>query len=503
MIAIAVALVLALLVIYLLAIWQILLAPFRALGVLVAGMAVHNFLIMILLRLGTPAGVVRIVQAWKEGIILLLLGLAAIAFLRTWRANGLPRLTMSRSALIAGPGLTALDLVVVAFAGLAVLYTVLPHSLLHGSANLTQRLIGLRVVLLLPVLYLFGRIFRPRHHQDLRWVGFVILGAGALVGLFGLFELEFVPTRDWLNWGVNQLSAWLGFTYNGPFGLPANFFQTTIEGYLLRRMVSTYVSPLGIAYAGLVVTPLALALLIGVRGRARWIGLPLTALLILGIMFSLTRLALFLLVIEFFIIAILVRNRWVLYASPVVALAAVFMLFQYPYVGPLLDRQLVPVPHRPSSLHIASSGDPSLAEHAGLLGYDLRYVRQHPLGTGIGSSIHRFGTSVGTGESAIFDMFGDMGVLGGVLYLLMYAGSFFIAVFAFFRVRRDKLLAMLPLVCIVGAAGLGPVTMTSDLWSDFATTFLFWWAAGASVTTLARGIKVLDAPSLVADEQGA
>jgi hypothetical protein len=499
MIAIAAALVLALLVIYGLAVWQMVRAPFRALGVLVAGMAVHNFLIMILLRLGTPSFLVRIVQAWKEGIILLLLGLAGLALLRAWHSRALP--TVSLSLEPRAGAVVLLDLVVVAFAALAVLYTVLPQSLLHGSANLTQRFIGLRVVLLLPALYLFGRVFQPRSRDDLRWVGFVILGASAFVGLFGLYELWLVPTRDWLSWGVNQFSAWLGFRYNGPFGLPANFFQTTLEGPLLRRMVSTYISPLGIAYAGLVVTPLAIALVVGVRGRARWFAVLLTVLLLAGIMFSLTRLALFMVVIELFIIAVLTRNRWLLYAIPVVALAAVFMLFQYPYIGPLMDRQLNPIAQRPSSLHIASSGDPSLGEHASLLGYDLRYVRQHPLGTGIGSSIHRFGTSAGTGESAIFDMFGDMGVLGGLLYLLMYAGSFFVAVFAYFRLRRDLLLAMLPLVAAVAGAGLGPVTITSDLWSDFATTFLFWWAAGASVTLLAsRDTTVLDAPAHVAAE---
>src|SRR3989442_14660246 len=49
-------------------------APFRALGILVAGMAVHNFLLMILLRLGTPDVLVRLLQAWKEDIPAALLG---------------------------------------------------------------------------------------------------------------------------------------------------------------------------------------------------------------------------------------------------------------------------------------------------------------------------------------------------------------------------------------------------------------------------------------------
>ena len=229
----AVLLVLLLVAIYALAVWQIWRSPFRALGVLV--------------------------QSWKEGLLLLLSLMAAAAFIRAWRAGHLPR-----------PNL--FDLLVAVFAGVAVIYTVLPPSLLHGSANLQQRVIGLRVLLLLPLLYLFGRVFQPRSRADLRWVAWAILGSAAAVGLFGLWELWLVPTPDWFGWGVNQLSAWLGFVYNGPKGLPANFFQTTADGLLLRRMVSTYVSPLGIAYAGLVVVPLAVALILALKqARKRWL----------------------------------------------------------------------------------------------------------------------------------------------------------------------------------------------------------------------------------------
>src|SRR5439155_26272095 len=214
---------------------------------------------------------------------------------------------------------------------------------------------GLRVLLLLPALYLFGRVFQPRGRSDLHWVAWAIAGAGAAVGLFGLVELWFVPTSAWLDWGVNQLSAWLGFAYNGPRGLPANFFQTTAEGFLLRRMVSTYVSPLGIAYAGLVVVPLAVALILALKqARKRWLAAALLILLLAGILFSLTRLALLMTVAEFLMLAVLTRRRWVLYATPVVAGLAMFMIFQYVYVGPLMNRNLVPVAQRPTHLNISS-----------------------------------------------------------------------------------------------------------------------------------------------------
>jgi hypothetical protein len=448
-------------------------------------MAFHNILLMFLLNLQTPVLLIRVVQAWKEGILVLLGMIALLRLFRLLRKGERFRLSI-------------LDWVVVAFTALTLVYLVLPASLMHTSANLHQRLLGARLVLLLPALYLFGRIFPPERRSEIRWAAGLILGSAGIVGLFGAWELWFLPTQAWLGWGVNQLSAFLGFAYNGPKSLPANFFQTTAEGYLLRRMVSTYVSPLGIAYAGILVVPLAVALLLERRGSGGWrtfLWLAM-AFLIVGIIFSLTRLALLVVVLEFLLLAILSRRRWVLYTTPVVALMVVFALFGYVRVGPLMDRNLQAITDRPSSLHIATGSDPSLNEHSGLLGYDVLYVIHHPMGTGLGSSVHRFGTSEGTGESAVLDMFGDLGVVGGLLYLLMYAGMLLMGAFAYWRHRADPLLAALPLVALVGGLALGPITLTSDVYGDFATTFLIWWAAGASAT-----LYLINLPGLAADSE--
>ena len=67
----------------------------------------------------------------------------------------------------------------------------------------------------------------------------------------------------------------------------------------------------------------------------------------------------------------------------------------------------------------------------------------------------------------------------------------------YFRLWRDPLASMLPLIYAVAAAGLAPITLTSDIWGDFATTFLFWWAAGASITLYlaSRQTRVTAAPA--------
>ncbi|TMF12245.1 MAG: hypothetical protein E6I37_07620 [Chloroflexi bacterium] len=459
-------------------------SPFRALGILVAGMAVHNFLLMILLRLGTPDLLVRLIQAWKEIILLALLGVALWTGSRRWQAGSRPRLR-------------PIDGLVVAFAIVALIYFVLPGSLLQSHATLTQRVLGLRVLLLIPVLYLFGRIFPPRGRSDLTWTATLIVGAAGLVGLFGMIELWLVPTAQWLGWGVNQLSAWLGFTYHGPSGLPENFFQTTAEGILLRRMVSTYVSPLAIAYTGLLVVPLGIALLLDRHPRLRSFAAVALGLALLGILFSVTRLALAALVAEWALLYVLWRRRWLIPATLLVAGAVVLVIYQYPRIGPLVDRNLVAIGHRPTGMHFASQSDPSAIEHLQELGKDVDFVRQHPLGAGLGSSVHRYGATVGTGESAVLDVFGELGVVGGLLYIGIYLAGIVYGLRAFFRRRDDPLASALGLTAAAGGLALIPITLTSDIWSDFSVTFLFWWAVGYSVmlattattatTTLGRG----------------
>src|SRR5579864_8787616 len=123
MTALGIVLILALAVLYGLGIRAILQVPFRALGILVGGMAFHNLVLMILLRLGTPHVLVRIAQAWKEGILLLLLLLALRQGAVRWRGGWRPRLRF-------------LDWLMLAFALLALVYSVLPGRLFPAPTTL-------------------------------------------------------------------------------------------------------------------------------------------------------------------------------------------------------------------------------------------------------------------------------------------------------------------------------------------------------------------------------
>ena len=456
--------------------------PFVGLGVLVAGMGFHNFLIMVLVRLETFSFLIRAVQGWKEAILALLFLAAGLRLYREYRAGALGRPI-------------PLDWVAAAFLLVMLVYLVLPAGVLHGHAGLQQRFAAFRLVALFPLLYALGRTFKEPAETEHATVAWLVVGAAAVVGAFGLIELWFVPTRTWLDWGVNQFSAWLGFTYSGPRGLPENFFQTAGPELYLRRMVSTYLSPLGIAYTGLLAFPIGVVLLDSRHKRSRGQTLAIIAmtLLLAGILFSVTRLALFALIGEAILLALIIRRPWLYVSAPVLIAVVLAFTIIYPRLGPAVDVNLNPISLR--NAVFISAGDPSLLEHLKTVAADMKVAIRHPLGEGLGSSgasANRFGSTstaspdYAPGESAILTVFVDTGIVGGALYLALYLLGLYFSALGLLAARRGSLVWALPMAAVVGGLALIPVTLTNDVWGDLSVTFLFWWAVGYSVS-LATG----------------
>jgi hypothetical protein len=454
--------------------------PFLGLGVLAGGMAFHNFVIMVLIRLGTTPTLIRVVQGWKEAIIGLLIIIAALRLYRAYREGRLGRPI-------------ALDWVAAAFLVIIIVYLILPSSVLHGSASFQQRLAAFRLAVYMPVLYALGRTFYPTPPRDIERMAWIAVSAAAVVGAFGLYELWFVPTRVWLSWGVNDFSAWLGFRYLGPGHLPENFFQTLPSGLYLRRMASTYLSPLGIAYTGLILFPIAVVLVDHQPRRTirAFVASLAFMFLLAGIYFSITRLALAALVGEGILLALLMRRTWIAIMAPLLAVGVFFILFIYPLIGPAVDANLTAGgPQRGS---IVTTGDPSFAEHLRTLSIDINVAMRHPLGEGFGSAgstANRLGPAKSAnpdyapGESAVLTMFVDIGVLGGVAYLAFYLLGVVQASRAFLR-TRGRWESALPMAAAIGGLALLPITLTSDMWGDLSVLFVFWWAVGYSASLAA------------------
>lgn len=450
--------------------------PFVGIGFLVAGMAFHNFVIMWLLHLGTPHVLVRAVQGWKELILFLL---AVIAVTRVLQL----RQHVEFRKLIAS------DWIALAFAFLTIAYFLLPQSVTHSGANLSQRLVGFRILFLIPLLYFLGRALGAPSDRERLAVVWLSLGAAGVVSLFGIFELFLLPTRVWLDWGINQYNSFLGFKYQGPAGLPENFFLTLPDGTLIRRMVSTYMSPLGIAYTALLLFPMAIAVMDRrvPQQTVRWIAM-LTTLIVVGVALSLTRLALFGLVGESVLLFLVLRRGWIVGLVPVVVIAAALALFPYTTIAPAVDQNLGIVSR--GNLHWNLANDSSAHEHYGYLIQDVKFDLHHPLGLGTGASTIRYGKLVGTGESAVLGVFGDLGLVGGGLYLALYGFGIWYGWRTLRMTRKASLEEVMPLIAFVGGLGLFPITMTSDVWGDLSVTLLFWWAVGATASLSTRAIRL-------------
>lgn len=437
-----------------------------------AGMAVHNFVVMVLLRLGTPQLLVRVVQGWKELFLIVLLVIAARTVMAHRGDDHLGTLTRT-------------DVIAIAFAVIICVYFVIPTSMLGSDASLSQRLVGLRTLIVIPLVYFIGRTI-PANDRDRLTVVLIAMGAGAFVALFGAYELFFVSTRTWLDWGVNAYTSFLGFTYHGPAGLPENFFITVSDGTFVRRMVSTYVSPLGVAYTALLLFPLGIAAIDRrVSQRVAAVIAVATALAVLALALSITRLALFAAIGEAVLLAIVLRRVWIAALVPVLIAASLAALLPWASIAPAVDSNLNPV-SRTGIVWTIPGNDSSGREHYDYLKSDLLVDLQHPLGLGTGASTVRYGQLAGTGESAVLGMFGDLGVVGGSLYLILFGAAIWHGYRALTRSRAASLEEALPLVALIGGLALIPITMTTDLWGDLSVTFLFWWSAGASATMCAE-----------------
>src|SRR5215467_8795173 len=161
------------------AMWWTWRRPFIGLGLLVSGLAVHNFAVMALLGLGTPVPLVRLVQGWKEVFLLLLVVIAARTVLNHRQDSTLGPLTLT-------------DGIAIAFAAIVCVYFLIPPSVLGSDASFAQRLVGMRTLIVLPLLYFIGRTVMARDDRERRTVVLLCVGAGAAVAIFGLVELFFI-----------------------------------------------------------------------------------------------------------------------------------------------------------------------------------------------------------------------------------------------------------------------------------------------------------------------
>jgi hypothetical protein len=380
------------------AVWR---RPVLAVFAFVVGLALHNAVMAVLYGIGVRGAALTVIQAWKE--VLLAAALARVAG-DALRARALP--------FSPGP----VDAFALAFGALVVLYALLPQGWLGGAADAKTVLYGLRHDGTCVVAYFLGRSLVVPQLRPL------VLGTAAAIAAAGLIEVYAFPIEWWRDAHVaGYFNEQLGFDFHGPARLPENFvFNTGDENNLLRRLVSTFLSPLGTAY----VLVVALCLW-AVRPRTWW---PLAAVAYVGLLFTFTRAALLALAGALVVLA-LARRTWWPAALAVVTLAVGAVWTQvYPSIAAETHWFPADLAYQQQQARIrgvppgetVSLDEPSIRSHLTALRDGIETVAEHPQGFGLGNAGEtalRRGLTPKAGESTYTELGVDTGLLGALAFV--------------------------------------------------------------------------------------
>lgn len=397
--------------------------PRVALVVFIVGLALHNLAMAELWELGVRGGALDAVAAWKDVLLAVALGVAL------WGARAVPlTLWADRFAL--------------AFAAVVVLYWLLPQSWLGGDASARGELFALRHDLLPVGAYFLGRLL-VLSASEWRRASFALVGTAIAVVVWGLIDVYLVPLQWWRESGVpGWFDEQLGLTYRGLSGLPENWvLNTGDEQNPVRRVVSSFLSPLATAYLLVVVLVYLLA------RRSTRFTLVAAGAAYVGLLWTHTRAA-FLALAGGLVVLALVQRRWL----PVVLAAAslvvgVAFVKAFPDVGPstsYTQAELEFLRERGQAspgvdADPLGGGDASTTSHLRNLRDGVEAVVRHPQGYGLGNSgvvASRTGATVIAGESTYTEIGVDTGLAG-----LAAFSAWLLAVLAGLRSRSQWLTA--------------------------------------------------------------
>jgi O-antigen ligase len=265
--------------------------------------------------------------------------------------------------------------------------------------------------------YFLGRAL-TLSHLDRRRVGWAILGVGAVVAAWGLLDIYTVSLQTWRDSGVpGWYREQLGLDYGkGLSGLPENFVYNPGDERPLRRLVSTFLSPLATAYM-----LLAALLLAATWGRTRWLP-AVTALLAVGLLFTYSRTTIAALAVGLVALAYGLRQWWPVVAAAIFVAAAFFFVRGYEDLAPEarftaaeLQVQRAGGANDPTSGDPLGRGESSVDSHLDSLREGIKTVARHPWGYGLGNAgvtAKRTETVIKAGESTYTELGVDIGLLG-------------------------------------------------------------------------------------------
>ena len=404
------------------AVWR---RPVVSLYLFVGGLALHNAVMAALYAAGVRGSTLTAITAWKE--ILLAVALAHV-LLDAVQRRRLP------FRPVAADGLA------LAFGALAVVYALVPQSALGGAAGHHAVALALRHDVVPVGAYFLGRSLRLGR-DDLRRLAWTLLGTAGAVAALGLVDVYTVSIGWWRTNGViDYFHKHLGYDYHGTgtrlerngatYGLPENFvYNVGGDKPFLRRLVSTFLSPLASGYLFLVALLVTAAVL-----RARKVVVCLALVTAAGLLWTFSRSSLLAFAVGLVVLAVLRRRPLELGAAVLTVAVAVGWAHVFPKIAPtgnwtrvdlVYQHRLARGKQSQGSFTATSASEPSLHEHWESLKDGLHTMVHHPQGYGLGNvgqTASRTGTPLKAGESN----YTELGVVGTVLWtawgLVLLAG---------------------------------------------------------------------------------
>jgi hypothetical protein len=468
------------------AVWR---RPVSALYLFLVGLALHNAAMAALYAAGVRGATLTAITAWKE----ILLAVALVRVLsESLRDRRLPFTPWAG------------DVLAFAFAVLAVVYALIPQSVLGGQADAHTVALALRHDVDPVAAYFLGRSLQLRR-EDLRGLAWTLLGVAGVVAALGLVDVYAVSIGWWrANGVVDYFHLHLGYDYHGTgehpgiAGLPENFvYNVGGDKPFLRRLVSTFLSPLASSYLFVV------ALLVAGAALRRSVAVVvLSVVSAAGLLWTFSRASLVALAAGIVVLAA-IRRRPLGLAGAALALVVAFgWAHLFPKIAPTgtwTKADLVYQHARARSsggsagFSATSSSEPSLHSHWVSLREGVRTVVHHPQGYGLGNAgqtASRTGgdTQVKAGESNYTEFGAELGVLGALLWtvwgLVLLAGLV--------RTGRDERWAA---GLAAAFAAVLVLAIQTDVIGDPWIAYCMWGLVGALVLRTGPEERIAGAPA--------
>ncbi len=316
------------------------------------------------------------------------------------------------------------DRLALAYAAFVLLYWVLPQGWLgDGAATHRGQLFAARHDLIPVAAYFLGRLLVL---TPVAWrrLSLALVGVAVAVTSWGLVDVYLVPLQWWRDSGVpGWFGDQLGLRYRGLSGLPENWvLNTGDEDNPIRRLGSTFLSPLATAYVLVIVMLFLVA-----RRRTGWT-VAAAGVAYAGLLWTHTRAAYLALALGLVVLGVAQRRALPVVLAVASLVVGVGFVKAFPHIGPSTSytrAELVILRARGQqnpgvSDDPLSAGDASTSSHLRNLRDGIRTVVRHPQGFGLGNagvSASRTGVEIKAGESTYTELGVDTGILGLACFL--------------------------------------------------------------------------------------